>query len=74
MVIIQVLRRKTARASEDMHINDLRSTISENKTELTDKEGEIRRLTAMVASRDANIEALGEKLEDQKKELEAITL
>jgi len=72
MVIIQVLRRKSARITEGMHINDLRSTISEYKTELVKKEGEIRTLTAQVASRDANIEALGEKLEDQKKELEEI--
>ncbi len=72
MVIIQVLRRKSAHSTEGMHINDLRSTISEYKTELVKKEGEIRTLTAQVASRDANIEALGEKLEDQKKELEEI--
>ncbi len=72
MVIIQVLRKKAARATEGIHINDLRSTISEYKTDLGEKEGEIRKLTAMVASRDANIEALGEKLKDQKKELEEI--
>ncbi|MEE4214892.1 MAG: DNA recombination protein RmuC [Bacteroidales bacterium] len=72
MIIIQVLRRKTARASEGMHIDDLKNTIAASKNELGEKEGEIRRLTGMVASRDANIEALGEKLRDQKKELEEI--
>lgn len=72
MVIIQFLRKKTAGATEGMHINDLRNTIAAYKNELGEKEGELRRLTGMVASRDANIEALGEKLADQKKELEEI--
>ncbi|MFO7853369.1 MAG: DNA recombination protein RmuC [Bacteroidota bacterium] len=70
MFIIQVLRKKAARDTESVHINDLKATISDYKTDLVDKEAEIRKLTAMVASRDANIESLGEKLEDQKKELE----
>lgn len=72
MVIIQVLRKKTAAVTEGMHISDLRNTIAAYKNELGEKEGELRRLTGMVASRDANIEALGEKLADQKKELEEI--
>lgn len=72
MIIIQLLRKKAARLTEGVHINDLKETISDYKTELVDKEAEIRKLTAMVASRDANIESLGEKLEDQKKELEEI--
>jgi len=70
MFIIQVIRKKAARLSEGMHINELRSAISDYKTGLSEKEVEIRRLTAMVAARDANIESLGERLEDQKKELE----
>ncbi|MDT8401825.1 MAG: DNA recombination protein RmuC [Bacteroidales bacterium] len=72
LVIIQLLRRKTARTAGEVHMNDLRNTIAEYKVEMGDKEAEIRKLTAMVASREANIEALGERLEGQKKEIEEI--
>jgi len=70
MVVLQIIRKKTARSSEELHISDLRKTISEYKQELGEKEGEIRKLTAQVASRDANIESLGERLGEQKKELQ----
>ncbi|MBS0011267.1 MAG: DNA recombination protein RmuC [Bacteroidales bacterium] len=72
MVLIQLIRKKAAGDSEGAHINDLRATISEYKSALGQKEQEIRDLTGKVAARDANIEALGEKLEGQKKELEEI--
>jgi len=72
MVIISLLRRRMTRSAENNHLGELRSGIAGYKTELSEKETEIRKLTAMVATRDANIESLGEKLEDQKKEIEEI--
>ncbi|HDZ41563.1 MAG TPA: DNA recombination protein RmuC [Bacteroidetes bacterium] len=72
VIIIQLLRRKAVRSAGEVHISDLRNTIAEYRAEVGEKEGEIRKLTAMVASRDANIQALGERLEGQKRELEEI--
>ncbi len=70
MLILSYLRKKSLSSSEELHINDLKQTIAENKNELNIREEEIRKLTGMVASKEANILSLGEKLAEQKKELE----
>ncbi|MFP4488097.1 MAG: DNA recombination protein RmuC [Bacteroidales bacterium] len=72
MIIIQKMAKKSARAGENVHISDLKASISEYRNDIAEKEAEIRRLTAQVASKDTSIESLGERLGEQKKELEAM--
>ena len=72
MTVIQSIRKKAARSGEGVRISDLKTTVAEYKSDLAEREAEIRRLTAMVASKDTSIESLGERLAEQKNELEAM--